>query len=156
MATDFIEVAKRIRLEIYTRVNIAMYDAEGTASWPADAATGALKVHISVDELKNMAELKRMRKQYSKGKGGFFPRLISVLNSGDDNFYASEASDGSLRVIYFPDIPKDKQYQWTDLKVRNDADMQANRLEVENSDDYSDDYRFVAECPDIKFREWEY
>lgn len=155
MATNFIEVAKAIRLQMYTRANIAMYDAEGTASWPADPAPGALKVRISIEELKELAGLKRMRKQYSKGTGGFFPRLINELNHTDERFHASEGKDGSLIVIYFPDIPRDKQYHWNELKDKNNIDMVTNREIIESGDDDADDYRFVAECTGIQFREWE-
>ncbi|CAM4328510.1 hypothetical protein [Vibrio agarivorans] len=153
MATDFSAISSNIRFEILTRVNISMYEAQGTASYPADSSVGVLEVYLSIEELKELANLKRMRKEYSNGKGGFFPRLISEINNRDDNFFASEASDGSLRVVYFPCIPTEKQYKWTALKSLNSHEMEINRLEVEKGDEDTDDYRLYAECTDLRVQD---
>jgi len=157
MATDFRALAETIHLQIYTRVNIAMYDAEGSASWPADPMVGALEVRMSVEELKQLAGLQRMRKHYSNGKGGFFPRLIDELNKFH-GLHAKEdikCNKGALVITYIPDIPKDKQLIWSSLTEKNSEDMIKNKAAIEGGIEDTDDYRYQAELTDVKFREWD-
>lgn len=156
MATNFKALADVINMQMLTRHNILMYEAEGVASWPAVPAAGALKVRMSSEELKKLAGLERMRKQYAKGKGGFFPRLINELNHHYTHLHAYEDKDGCLIVIFFPEIPLENQYGWTDLKTKNRADMKANREVIEGGDEDAYDYRYLSVITNFKFREWDY
>ncbi|MGL6316651.1 hypothetical protein [Vibrio sp. WXL103] len=145
MATDFILTAEKIVREIYVRANIDRHEGQSHLT-DDEGGSGIYKLTLSIEELKQIAGLQRMRKTYSNGKGGFFKRLIEEINKGWDNefysIYATEV-DEAIVVVHIPRAPYVNDFTWEKIRKKNTDDILAQRDLILNGDEEAPDYRYM-------------